>query len=131
MDPKKIWCNLGVKDLERTHSFYTKLGFRPNGKTAELVSFKVGEHDFIIHFFRDDILEANIKAVLSDPLKVNEVIFTISAQSPAQVDAWEKEVEVAGGTLITKAESFGEGYYGFIFADPDGHRFNVFYMEGL
>ena len=28
-------------------------------------------------------------------------------------------------------EEFGKGYYGFVFADPNGHRFNVFYMEGL
>ncbi len=41
------------------------------------------------------------------------------------------EVENAGGKIITKPEAFGEGYYGFLFADPDGHKFNVFYMEGL
>lgn len=23
---------------------------------------------------------------------------------------------------------FGEGFYGFVFADPDGHTFNAFYM---
>ena len=44
---------------------------------------------------------------------------------------WAIEVENAGGKIITKPEAFGEGYYGFLFADPDGHKFNVFYMEGL
>ena len=30
--------------------------------------------------------------------------------------------------MISKPEEFGEVYYGFVFADPDGHTFNVFYM---
>ncbi len=45
-----------------------------------------------------------------------------------QVDNWAKEVEKAGGKIISKPEEFGKGYYGFVFADPDGHKFNVFYM---
>ncbi len=52
----------------------------------------------------------------------------ISAESREQVDDWESEVGKAGGTIISHAEEFGKGYYGFVFADPDGHKFNVFYM---
>jgi predicted lactoylglutathione lyase len=37
-------------------------------------------------------------------------------------------VQQAGGTIVSKPESFGKGYYGFVFADPDGHKYNVFYM---
>jgi uncharacterized protein len=58
-------------------------------------------------------------------------LFTLSAESKDQVNNWEKEVEGAGGKIISRPEEFGKGYYGFVFADPDGHRFNVFYMEGL
>jgi len=29
---------------------------------------------------------------------------------------------------VQDLEAFGEGYYGFVFADPDGHKFNVFHM---
>jgi predicted lactoylglutathione lyase len=38
------------------------------------------------------------------------------------------EVTKAGGKMLSQPEAFDEGYYGFMFADPDGHRFNVFYM---
>jgi predicted lactoylglutathione lyase len=44
------------------------------------------------------------------------------------VNLWAKEVQKAGGKLVSKPEEFGEGYYGFVLADPDDHRFNVFYM---
>lgn len=131
MNPKKIWSNLAVNDLARTTKFYTELGFKPNGSSEELTSFFLGENDFIMHFFLKNILEANTKVEIADSQKVNEVVFTLSAGSKEQVDDWEKEVESAGGKIITKPRAFGKGYYGFDFADPDGHRFNVFYMEGL
>ena len=131
MKPKKIWSNLAVSNLERTNKFYTELGFKPNGTSKELTSFFVGEDDFVMHFFLKDILKTSIKNEIADSQNVNEVLFTLSAESKDQVDNWEKEVERAGGKIISKPEEFGKGYYGFVFADPDGHRFNVFYMEGL
>lgn len=128
MDPKKIWANLAVSDLDRTTKFYTQLGFRHNGASKDLTSFKVGETDFIIHFFVRDILRTAIKGELSDPAQGNEIIFTVSANSREEADQWAREVQAAGGTLVSQPEEFGEGYYGFVFADPDGHKFNVFYM---
>ena len=134
MKPKKIWSNLGVSDLKRTTEFYNALGFKPNGKhsvTKELTSFLVGDDDFVMHFFLKGILETNMKVKIADTKNANEVLFTLSAESKDQVDKWAKEVEKAGGKIISKPEEFGKGYYGFVFADPDGHKFNVFYMEGL
>ena len=66
-----------------------------------------------------------------DPEMENEIVFTLSTGSKDEANTWEKEVESAGGKIITRPEEFGKGYYGFIIAGPDGHRFNVFYMEGL
>lgn len=130
MKPKKIWANYGVSDLERTNEFYTKLGFKPNGPhtSKELTSFFFGDNDFIIHFFLKDILQTNIKGAISDGHAANEIIFTISADSREEVDSWATEVASAGGKVVSPPEEFGKGYYGFIFTDPDGHKFNVFYM---
>jgi predicted lactoylglutathione lyase len=128
MHPKKIWANLGVSDLERTTKFYSELGLKSNGSSKELTSFFFGEDDFIMHFFLKEILQANTRIQLTDPQIVNEIIFTISAESKEQVNNWAKEVEKAGGKIISNPEEFGKGYYGFVFADPDGHKFNVFYM---
>ena len=128
MKPKRIWANFGVSDLERTTKFYTDLGFKSNGASNDLTSFFVSEDNFIIHFFLKEVLKTNISLDLVDPEKENEIIFTLSAETKEDVDKWAKEVEPAGGKLISKPEAFGEGYYGFVFADPDGHKFNVFYM---
>lgn len=131
MKPKKIWSNFGVSDLDRTARFYNALGFKPNGihsTTKELTSFLVGDDNFVMHFFLKDILETAMKGKIADPKNVNEIIFTLSAESKDEVDQWAREVVKAGGTNISEPEEFGAGYYGFVFADPDGHKFNVFYM---
>lgn len=128
MKTRKIWANLGVEDLERTTKFYTQIGFQPNGVSKELTSFLVGDDNFIIHFFLKEILKSNTKIELTDPKQGNEIIFTLSAESKEEVNQWQEAVKSAGGTIISEAEEFGKGYYGFVFSDPDGHKFNVFYM---
>jgi predicted lactoylglutathione lyase len=128
MKTKKIWANFGVSDLDRTTTFYKQLGFKHNGASAQLTSFFFGDEKFIIHFFLKDILEPAMKGPITDTKAGNEIIFTISAETREDVNNWEKDVRQAGGTIVSKPEEFGEGYYGFVFADPDGHKFNVFYM---
>lgn len=131
MKPKMIWANLAVTNLERTQKFYTELGFKPNNphSSNELVSFFFGENEFVIHFFLKKIIERNLKTMnFGDPQSSNEIIFTLSAETKEQVNNWANEVKNAGGTIVSEPESFGDNYYGFVFADPDGHKFNVFYM---
>ncbi|MNL13939.1 Glyoxalase-like domain protein [compost metagenome] len=131
MKTRKIWANLAVVDLVQTTRFYTEIGFKPNGVSKDLTSFWVGESNFVIHFFLKDVLKPNIHGELVDLQQGNEVVFTLSAGSKVEVNEWAEEIDRAGGKLISKPEEFGEGYYGFVFCDPDGHKFNVFYMDGL
>jgi predicted lactoylglutathione lyase len=128
MKPKKIWANLAAEDLDRTTDFYTSLGLKPNGRSKDLTSFKAGDDGFVLHFFLKDVLLSNVKGQLADTNQGNEVVFTLSAESKEEVDQWENAVELAGGTVVSRAEAFGDGYYGFVFLDPDGHKFNIFYM---
>lgn len=128
MKPKKIWANFAVSDLERTTKFYTEIGFKSNGRSNDLTSFFFGDQNFIIHFFRKEVLEQNTEMRVSDAHQSNEIMFTLSAETKEEVDQCAKEIEKAGGQLVSKPEAFGDGYYGFVFADPDGHKFNVFYM---
>lgn len=127
-ESKKIWSNLAVSDLDRTSKFYTDLGFKPNGRSDELTSFLVGKDNFVMHFFLKNILKEGIQGEIVDSEIANEVVFTLSAESKDQVNNWAIEVERVGGKMISQPEEFGKAYYGFVFSDPDGHRFNVFYM---
>jgi predicted lactoylglutathione lyase len=131
MRPTKIWANLSVKDVERTRNFYTLLGFKSNegpNKAKELCSFLIGNDDFIVHFFANGSFKDAIKAEVADLTQGNELIFTLWAESKEEADAWAIEVRNAGGAIFSEPAAYGKGYYGFGFADPDGHKWNVFHM---
>lgn len=133
MKTKKVWANLSVIDVEKTHEFYKELGFRTNGEFPneyELASFLVGEDDFVVHFFSrvSAQFKTSIGGDIADLSHGNEVMFTLSADSKEEVDQWAEAVKKAGGSIFTKPqEIFQEGWYGCGFADPDGHKWNVFY----
>jgi len=126
MKSKKIWANFAVENLDRTTQFYTSLGLKPNGKSGDLTSFLFGENDFVIHFFLKDIINENTKVEILNRENSNEIMFTLSAETKEEVDQWAKAVKNAGGKLNSDPEEFGDGYYGFVFSDPDGHKFNIF-----
>lgn len=131
MNPTKIWANLAVNNLETTTKFYNAIGFRPNGRhatTDDLTSFVVGKDDFVINFFLKDVLESNMKIKITDAESAIEVMFTLSADSKDEVDRWADTIELAGGRILSRPQEFGKHYYGFVFADPDGHTFNVLHM---
>ena len=120
-----IWGNLGIKDVERTKAFYTKLGFKQNAgpESDELVSIVFGDEGFIINFFKEDSLKKAMKSELADLSKGNEVIFSISAETEEEVNEWAVKVKDAGGDVFDPPQAF-QGMYGCAFADPDGHKFN-------
>lgn len=135
MNTKKIWANLAVDDVKRTWEFYLMLGFTPNcpPSTTELASFKIGEDGFVIHFFERTRLKSSLEGAIADLTQGNEIMFTLSAESKDEVNQWVEKVQKAGGTVyfdpqVDKKEFYDEnGYYVCVFADPDGHKFNVFY----
>src|SRR4030095_16491308 len=129
MKAKKIWANFSVKDAKRTSQFYTQLGFTPNhvSKDPKLASFLFGDDDFVIHFFEEG---SQIDEYLTYGSKtVSEIIFTLSAETEAEVKEWAEKVKNAGGTIFLEEGRDETNHYGFGFADPDGHKFNVLLME--
>lgn len=136
MKPKKIWANLGVENIERTQAFYQALGFQLNGSpTDDLVSFLFSDNDFIIHFFQKEKLKDSLEGKLADLSQGNEIIFTMSAESKDEFDTWTEEINQAGGRILFNSNKdrkkfYDEnGYYVCVFADPDGHKFNLFYND--
>lgn len=126
MNSFKIWANLAVKDVARTAEFYRAMGFTPNGNpTAELASFLFGKDGFIIHFFKQEKLEAAMNRKAADLSNGTEVMFSISAQSEQEVREWVDRATAAGGGIFRQPSKDENGYFYCGFADPDGHQFNV------
>jgi len=127
MKATKIWANFSVKDAKRTFQFYKELGFtNMPASDPRLASFLFGEQDFVIHFFEEG---SQIDEYLTPGVLSNEIIFTLSADTETEVNEWMYKVKVAGGKIFKEAARDEAGYYGFVFADPDGHKFNVLLMD--
>jgi predicted lactoylglutathione lyase len=124
-----IWANFVVKDVKRTNEFYTQLGFTPNNTNnfPKLASFLFGDNKFVIHFFEQG---SGINDFLTSGSN-SEIIFTLSAETEAEVNEWAEKVKKAGGTIFKEVQRDEKGYYGFAFADPDGHKFNVLLMDNM
>ena len=128
---QKIWANFSVKDAKLTDQFYKQLGFTPTrpNKDPKLASFLFGEDDFVIHFFEQG---SKIDEFLTPGSKNNsEIIFTLSAETEEEVNEFANKVKNAGGNIIKQVERNDANYYGFAFADPDGHKFNVLLMDNM
>ena len=129
MKSKMIWANFVVKDVKRTNEFYTQLGFTPNNTNnfPKLASFLFGDNKFVIHFFEQG---SGINDFLTSGSN-SEIIFTLSAETEAEVNEWAERVKKAGGAIFKEVQRDEKGYYGFAFADPDGHKFNVLLMDNM
>jgi predicted lactoylglutathione lyase len=128
---KQIWLNLPVKNVEKSKAFFTKIGFSFNEKhdTASYTCMVVGENNFAVMLFEETQFESCILNKIADTTVGSEVLISIDAQSREEVDEFANKIQEAGGNVFAKpAES--EGWmYGCGFADLDGHRWNVLYMD--
>ncbi|SDR81796.1 VOC family protein [Christiangramia echinicola] len=136
MRTKMIWANFGVDDIDRTQKFYQELGFELNGQPSkELVSFLFSDNDFVIHFFKKEKLKESLEGELSDLSKGNEIMFSLSAETKNEYDKWVELIKKAGGKIHfdsnnDRKEFYDEnGFFVCVFADPDGHKFNLLYNE--
>src|SRR3984885_15622894 len=99
MKATKIWANFSVKDAKRTNQFYTRLGFTPNtppNNDPKLASFLFDDEDFVIHFFEQG---SRIDEYLPSRSKTSEIIFTLSAETEAEVNEFAGKVKEAGGNI--------------------------------
>ena len=131
MKAQMIWANFSVKDANRTRKFYTQLGFTPNKQNNDpkLASFLFGKNDFVIHFFEEG---SQIDEYLTPRSKTSsEIIFTLSAETETEVKDFADKIKNAGGNILQKVRRDENNYYGFAFADPDGHKFNVLLMDNM
>ncbi|WP_336518267.1 VOC family protein [Pollutibacter soli] len=129
MKAKKIWANLSVKDAARSNQFYTALGFATNNTNnyPKLASFRFGDGDFVIHFFEQGSAIDEYLSPAAD--SASEIMFTLSAETEEEVKEWAEKVKKAGGKLFHEPRRDEHNFYGFAFADPDGHKFNILLME--
>ncbi len=129
---KEFWINLPVKDLKRTKDFYTQLGFtfKPlPGNREDGALLILGSKSVQVMFFEEPAFRSYAGGEVSDTKTGNEVLFSIDAGDTQEVNILANRVKKAGGHVFADPGEKDGWMYGCGFADPDGHRWTVVYMD--
>ena len=89
----------------------------------------IGDKGVVVMLFIDPVFKTFTQSETSDTTKGTEVLFSIDAESKAEVDELAAKVKAAGGTLYSNPTEVQGWMYGFGFIDLDGHRWNSVFMD--
>ncbi|WP_066254397.1 VOC family protein [Neobacillus drentensis] len=129
---RDLWLNLPVREPERAKEFYSQLGFRLNEQYASQDGsscFILGDNKVVLMLFPESTFRSFTGNAVADSRQSTEVLFSLGANSRDEVDELAMKAERAGGSVYSRPGEQGGWMYGCGFADPDGHRWNVLYMD--
>ncbi|MFF8604787.1 VOC family protein [Streptomyces sp. NPDC015346] len=126
-----IFVNLPVKDLETSKTFWSKLGYSFNPQFSDDTAACLVISDTIFAML---LTEAKFKEFtkpgkeIADATKTTEVLIALSAESREKVDELADGALAAGGSAAKEPLDYGT-MYGRSFTDPDGHHWEVMWMD--
>lgn len=127
--PRKLFVNLPVADIKRSNAFFQKLGFKFNPQfSGEDTTCMVLSDDGYVILLETPRFQSFIEKPISDATKQTEALFALSADSRAEVDELVSIALESGGSPAMPPQDHGF-MYGRSFCDPDGHHWEVFYMD--
>jgi len=132
MNIKNVWLNLPVKDVQKSRDFFKAIGFIENPLHADnpnAAGFFIGEHDFVLMLFPQEAFKGFIRGEIANTKNGNEALINIDAQSREEVDQMAAAVRRAGGKIFAEPGESQGWMYAFGFADPDGHKWSMLYMD--
>lgn len=125
----KIFLNLAVKDLKRSISFFTELGFSFNQKfTNDKGTCLIIGEDINVMLLVEEFYQTFTDKKICDTATTSEVLISISVETRQQVDEMIEKAVKTGGTNYREAQDYG-WMYQRTFLDLDGHHWEVFCMD--
>ena len=126
---RKIFVNLPIKDMKRSQAFFSALGFSFNPQfTNEQGACMVITEDIYAMLLVEPFFQTFTKKAIADASKSTEVLVCLSCESRAEVDELVKKALAAGGKAPNAPQDHGF-MYGHGFEDPDGHIWELMWMD--
>lgn len=128
--PTKIFVNLPVKDLQKTISFFSHLGFSFNQQFTDekAACLIINDNSIYAMLLTEPMFQTFTKKKIADATKTTEVLIAIDAESKEKVEELVRKAVEAGGSIYADPQDHGWMYqHGF--ADPDGHQWEILYMD--
>lgn len=122
MEQRLSVVTLGVVDLARALAFYEALGWNPTERPADdIVFFQAG--GMVVALWNRALLAADSGA--TDGGGWGGITLAHNVGSPAEVDRVLADADTAGATVHRWGADTEWGGYSGLFADPDGHAWEV------
>jgi uncharacterized protein len=126
---RKLFVNLAVRDLKKSKEFFSTLGFGFNPKfTDDNAACMVVSDEAFVMLLTEPFFKTFTKRGQCDTTRHTEGLFALSCESREEVDRLVKKAVAAGGTHAMEPQDHGF-MYGWSFYDPDGHHWEVFWMD--
>ena len=127
---KLIFVNLPVTDLARATAFYQAIGAEKNEQFSdETASCMVLSETIHVMLLTHDKFRQFTPKKIADARTSSEVLICISADSREAVDDVVGKAQGAGGGVDPGPKQDCGFMYGRSFEDPDGHIWEVMWMD--
>jgi uncharacterized protein len=124
-----LFLNLPVSDLSASRDFFGALGFDFDEKFCDdqAACMVVSEQAYVMLLERDRFSDFVTKPV-ADASEATALTVALSAEDREAVDAFHEAALAAGATPAKDPQDYGF-MYGRSFHDPDGHLWEVMWMD--
>ena len=127
---KLIFVNLPVTDLPRATAFYEAVGAVKNEQFSDgTASCMVFSETIHVMLLTHDKFRQFTPERIADSKDTTEVLICVSAESRDAVDGTIDKAGAAGGRIDPGPKQDYGFMYGRSFEDPDGHIFEVMWMD--
>ncbi|MEP7376414.1 MAG: VOC family protein [Chitinophagaceae bacterium] len=125
----KIFINLPVKDIEKSKSFFSGLGFSFNPQfTDEKAGCMIISENIFAMLLDENYFKTFTRKKISDAKTTTEVLIAIDAASKEEVQQTIKKAKELGAEIYAEPQDHG-WMYQHSFADPDGHQWEIMSMD--
>jgi uncharacterized protein len=129
MASRKLFVNIRVDDLEKSKAFFSALDFTFNPQfTDENAACMIVNEEAYFMLLTDGFFRRFTDRAPSELATSTEAIYAFSCDSRAAVDRLTQQALDAGATTAMPAQDHGF-MYSTSFRSPDGHHFEVFWMD--
>jgi uncharacterized protein len=124
--PTKMFVNLPVADLDRSHAFFSGLGFTFFGAAEGMASIIISEHTQVM-LLTASMFAGYTTSQIADAASSTEVILALGLEQRAEVDRVVDTALSLGASAGSTRDSDGRYQRGFL--DLDGHHWEVLCLQ--